>query len=82
MSPFLSRQVPLEQLVGPASSKKLEHLGQIQDFLGQEHQVRMRSRPSTQDWGCCDSRQRASLNGIVLLRLEVFSTPAYCAAAG
>lgn len=44
MSPFLSRQVPIEQLVGPAS-KKLEHLEQVQDFLGQEKQV---GRPSTQ----------------------------------
>lgn len=38
MPAFLSRQVPLEDLLGP-NSKKLELLGDIQNFLGEAQQV-------------------------------------------
>jgi hypothetical protein len=36
---FLSRQLPLEQMLGPGS-KKLELMGQIQDFMTDTRQVR------------------------------------------
>lgn len=38
LSAFLSGQVPLEQLLGPGS-KKLELMGQIQDFMTDTRQV-------------------------------------------